>query len=102
MGLPDHYKGFRYVQVSGLPHRPTPDQVLGRVVHTRVEEVSEFHCSEPFYERLDKAMRRTILNNLHGIPTDTAMYEKNGWTGDAQLGAPVMAYAFAVHRFLSR
>ncbi|WP_351231666.1 family 78 glycoside hydrolase catalytic domain [Streptomyces sp. NPDC002133] len=96
------YKGFRYVQVSGLPQRPTPDQVLGRVVHTRVEEVSDFRCSEPFYERLDKAMRRTILNNLHGIPTDTPMYEKNGWTGDAQLGAPVMAYAFGVHRFLSK
>ncbi|WP_247197679.1 alpha-L-rhamnosidase [Streptomyces sp. GESEQ-35] len=96
------YKGFRYVQVSGLPQRPAPNQVLGRVVHTRVDEVSEFRCSEPFYERLDNAMRRTILNNLHGIPTDTPMYEKNGWTGDAQLGAPVMAYAFGVHRFLSK
>ncbi|WNO70724.1 family 78 glycoside hydrolase catalytic domain [Streptomyces sp. AM8-1-1] len=96
------YKGFRYVQISGLPRRPEPDEVLGRVVHTRVDEVSEFRCSEPFYERLDKAMRRTVLNNLHGIPTDTPMYEKNGWTGDAQLGAPVMAYAFGVHRFLSK
>lgn len=96
------YKGFRYVQISGLPARPTPDQVLGRVVHTRVEEVSSFACSEPFYEWLDGAMRRTVLNNLHGIPTDTPMYEKNGWTGDAQLGAPVMTYAFGVHRFLSK
>ncbi|MFI1393574.1 family 78 glycoside hydrolase catalytic domain [Streptomyces sp. NPDC020681] len=96
------YKGFRYVQISGLPQRPVPQQVLGRVVHTRVDEVSEFRCSEPFYERLDRAMRRTVLNNLHGIPTDTPMYEKNGWTGDAQLGAPVMTYAFGVHRFLSK
>ncbi|MEV5427936.1 family 78 glycoside hydrolase catalytic domain [Streptomyces sp. NPDC052701] len=96
------YKGFRYVQVAGLPARPSPDQLLGRVVHTRVEEVSSFACSEPFYEWLDRAMRRTVLNNLHGIPTDTPMYEKNGWTGDAQLGAPVMAYAFGVHRFLSK
>jgi alpha-L-rhamnosidase len=30
------------------------------------------------------------------------VYEKNGWTGDAQLGAPVMAYAFGVHRFLTK
>lgn len=96
------YKGFRYVQISGLPARPSPDQVLGRVVHTRVEEVSSFACSEPFYEWLDGAMRRMVLNNLHGIPTDTPMYEKNGWTGDAQLGAPVMTYAFGVHRFLSK
>ena len=96
------YKGFRYVQISGLPAKPEPSQVLGRVVHTRVAETSTFACSEPFYERLEAAMRRTVLNNLHGIPTDTPMYEKNGWTGDAQLGAPVMTYAFGVHRFLSK
>ncbi len=29
--------------------------------------------------------RRTFLNNLHGIPTDTPIYEKNGWTADAHL-----------------
>ncbi|MCW8375935.1 family 78 glycoside hydrolase catalytic domain [Streptomyces justiciae] len=96
------YKGFRYVEVHGLPARPSPEQVLGRLVHTRVDEVSSFTCSEPFYEWLDGAMRRTVLNNLHGIPTDTPMYEKNGWTGDAQLGTPVMAYAFGAHRFLSK
>ncbi|WP_405983831.1 family 78 glycoside hydrolase catalytic domain [Streptomyces sp. NBC_00872] len=96
------YKGFRYVQVGGLPARPLPADVLGRVVHSKVAEVSDFRCSEPFYEQLDRAMRRTLLNNLHGIPTDTPMYEKNGWTGDAQLGAPVMTYAFGVHRFLGK
>ncbi|MET7596885.1 MULTISPECIES: family 78 glycoside hydrolase catalytic domain [unclassified Streptomyces] len=96
------YKGFRYVQVSGLPAKPEASQVLGRVVHTPVERTGAFACSEPFYERLEAAMRRTVLNNLHGIPTDTPMYEKNGWTGDAQLGAPVMAYAFGVHRFLTK
>ncbi|MFD6988936.1 family 78 glycoside hydrolase catalytic domain [Streptomyces sp. NPDC059943] len=96
------YKGFRYVQIEGLPARPDPADVLGRTVHTKVEEVSAFSCSEPFYETLDKAMRRTLLNNLHGIPTDTPMYEKNGWTGDAQLGAPTLAYGFGVHRFLAK
>ncbi|WP_329254060.1 family 78 glycoside hydrolase catalytic domain [Streptomyces canus] len=96
------YKGFRYVEVHGLPARPSPEHVLGRLVHTRVDEVSSFACSEPFYQWLDQAMRRTVLNNLHGIPTDTPMYEKNGWTGDAQLGTPVMTYAFGVQRFLSK
>lgn len=97
------YKGFRYVQVSGLPE--TSDdawRILGRLVHTPLDEVSSFACSEPFYEWLDRAMRRTVLNNMHGIPTDTPMYEKNGWTGDAQLGTPVMTYAFAMHRMLSK
>ncbi|OLF16337.1 family 78 glycoside hydrolase catalytic domain [Actinophytocola xanthii] len=92
------YKGFRYVEVSG----PRPEEVLGRVVHSAVPDTGTFACSEPFYEQLERAMRRTLRNNLHGIPTDTPMYEKNGWTGDAQLGAPVMAYALGVARFLTK
>jgi len=96
------YKGFRYVQVTGLPSAPRPADLLGRVVQSAVPETGEFQCSEPFYEQLERAMRRTIRNNLHGIPTDTPMYEKNGWTGDAQLGAPVMAYALGVQRFLTK
>ncbi|MPZ85936.1 MAG: Bacterial alpha-L-rhamnosidase [Actinophytocola sp.] len=96
------YHGFRYVEVTGYPTRPRPEDLLGRVVHSEVPETGTFRCSEPFFEQLDRAMRRTVLNNLHGIPTDTPMYEKNGWTGDAQLGAPVMAYAFGMQRFLTK
>jgi len=96
------YKGFRYVQVTGLPAAPKPADLLGRVVRSAVPETGTFACSEPFFEQLERAMRRTIRNNLHGIPTDTPMYEKNGWTGDAQLGTPVMAYALGMQRFLTK
>ncbi|TDV43675.1 alpha-L-rhamnosidase [Actinophytocola oryzae] len=93
------YKGFRYVQVTGLAEPPVLE---GRVVHSAVPDTSEFRCSEPFFERLERAMRRTVRNNLHGIPTDTPMYEKNGWTGDAQLGTPVMVYALGMQRFFTK
>ncbi|GAA2793562.1 alpha-L-rhamnosidase [Crossiella cryophila] len=92
------YKGFRYVEITG----PRPEQVLGRLVHSDVPEVSEFRCSEPMFEQLDRMMRRTIVNNLHALPTDTPKYEKNGWTGDAQVGAPSMAYAFGMQRFFAK
>jgi alpha-L-rhamnosidase len=93
------YKGFRYVQVRGLDHAP---KLEGRVVHSSVPDTGTFECSEPFFEQLEKAMRRTMRNNLHGIPTDTPMFEKNGWTGDAQLGAPVMVYALGMQRFFTK
>jgi len=96
------YKGFRYVQVRGLPRAPKPSELLGRVVHSAVPDTGTFHCDEPFFEQLERAMRRTVRNNLHGIPTDTPMFEKNGWTGDAQLGTPIMAYALGMQRFLTK
>ncbi|WP_308202821.1 family 78 glycoside hydrolase catalytic domain [Crossiella sp. SN42] len=92
------YKGFRYVQITG----PRPAEVLGRLVHSDVPEVSEFRCAEPMFEQLDRMMRRTIVNNLHALPTDTPTYEKNGWTGDAQVGAPSMAYAFGMQRLFAK
>ncbi|APU16102.1 alpha-L-rhamnosidase [Actinoalloteichus fjordicus] len=96
------YKGFRYVEVTGLPEAPHPEQVLGRLVHSAVPETSRFACSEGFYEQLDRAMRRTLLNNFHGLPTDTPMFEKNGWTGDVQVAAPTMLFAFDLSRFLGK
>ena len=92
------YKGFRYVQVEGLAEPPT---VVGRLVHSDVANAGDFHSDNPLYGKIHAAMRRTVLNNLHGIPTDTPMYEKNGWTGDAQVGTPSMTYNFDMARFFT-
>ncbi|TDE10185.1 hydrolase [Jiangella asiatica] len=96
------YKGFRYVQLDGLPAAPTPETVTMRVVHSDVAEVTTFESDQPMYGQLEGMMRRTILNNLHSIPTDTPMYEKNGWTGDAQVGAPTMAETLGMARFFTK
>ncbi|MFG2053163.1 family 78 glycoside hydrolase catalytic domain [Micromonospora sp. NPDC048930] len=96
------YKGFRYVQLDGLPAAPTTDTVTMRVVHSDVRDVGEFRCSEPLFEQFERMMRRTVRNNLHGIPTDTPMYEKNGWTGDAQVAAPTMAGLLDLSRFFTK
>ena len=60
------------------------------------------HRAQPLYEQIEQAMRRTVLNNLHGIPTDTPFFEKNGWTGDAQVGAPTMAGQLDLARFFTK
>ena len=79
------YKGYRYVQVEGSPELPEVVAIEGRVVHTDVRSVGGFDSSNEAFNGLHQAMRRSILSNLHSIPTDTPMYEKNGWTADAHL-----------------
>ncbi|MEV8379087.1 family 78 glycoside hydrolase catalytic domain [Kribbella sp. NPDC056861] len=96
------YKGFRYVQLEGFPGEPATSSVTMRVVHSDVASVSRFDASQPLYEQIEQAMRRTVLNNLHGIPTDTPKMEKNGWTGDAQVGAPTMAGTLGMARFFTK
>lgn len=96
------YKGFRYVQVDGLTHPPDGSTLTAHAAHNDVATVGDFGCSEPLFETFVQAMGRSIVNNLHHIPTDTPMYEKNGWTGDAQVGAATMLGLFDLGRLLTK
>ncbi|BEP13983.1 glycoside hydrolase family 78 protein [Acidothermaceae bacterium B102] len=78
------YKGFRYVQVS-LEGPGTPQDLVAVPLYTDVASVGTFSCSDETLTWMDAATARTFRNNLHGIPTDTPVYEKNGWTADAHL-----------------
>ncbi|MEV4261710.1 family 78 glycoside hydrolase catalytic domain [Kribbella sp. NPDC049584] len=91
------YKGFRYVQIEGARA-----EVQMRVVNSDVSSVTQFAASQAPYEQFEQAMRRTVLSNLHGIPTDTPFFEKNGWTGDAQVGSPTMLATLDLARFFTK
>lgn len=66
------YHGFRYVEVTGYPGRPTVESVTGRAVRAAVEETGTFSCSDELVNRMHRNFRWSISNNLVGIPTDTA------------------------------
>jgi alpha-L-rhamnosidase len=55
------------------------------VVHTSVASTSKLEISQPTLSRIHRNTSWAIQSNMHGIITDTPVYEKNGWTGDAQL-----------------
>jgi alpha-L-rhamnosidase len=84
------YKGFRYVQLSGPNRAPLPEGVAARltgvdVVRTSVADTARFESSQPTLDRIHGNTSWAIHSNMLGIITDTPVYEKNGWTGDAQL-----------------
>lgn len=95
------YKGFRYVEVEGLTAGQECELTM-QVAHTDVARSAWFSCDVELFERYDAAMRRSLLSNLHGLPTDTPMYEKNGWTGDAQVAARVMSTTLDLRRLLPK
>ena len=95
------YKGFRYVEISSS-FAPTHEVVRARSVHTSVEPAGTFACSDALFAWLHEATGRTILNNLHGIPTDTPLFEKNGWTADAHLIAEAAIHQFDMHLFFRK
>lgn len=82
------YKGFQFIEVSGWPAGSTPTvaNFTAQALHTDTEETGSFESANSTMNATHRAVVDTLLNNVHGIPTDTPMFEKNGWTGDAAVG----------------
>ncbi|WP_422116709.1 family 78 glycoside hydrolase catalytic domain [Brachybacterium sp. UNK5269] len=96
------YKGFRYVQLERVRGSLSDLEVTGVLAHADLRPVSSLRCSDPYLERFDAAMRASLANNMHHVPTDTPMHEKNGWTGDAVTALAAMTTSFDMRRMLRK
>ena len=97
------YKGFQYVQISGPKGEALPKDVSVTVerieqVRTGVVQTSSFESSNATLNRIHANTVWAVQNNLHGIITDTPVYEKNAWTGDASLTAGAASLLFDTER----
>jgi alpha-L-rhamnosidase len=81
------YKGFRFIEVRGLPSEPSNRTVMGRRVHNDFASIGHFESGSPLLNQIRGNVRRALLNNHHHVISDTPVYEKAGWTADAQLTA---------------
>ncbi len=89
------YHGFRYVEVTGFPGKPTKENFRARVVHTAFEKAGSFECSNGLLNTIQKHTLWSYRGNfVDGYPTDCPHREKNGWTGDAHLAAEQAMYNF--------
>lgn len=86
--------GFRYMQVRGLTYEPSPEDFTAKCVHTDLPSAGTFHCSMPKLNELNAAVRRTLLNSIHGIPGEEPTREKMGWTLDAAVVMESYLYNF--------
>ncbi len=97
------YKGFQYIQLSSPNGQPLPKDVSVAVervhqVRSSLARTSDFESSNATLNRIYGNTVWAIQNNLHGIITDTPVYEKNAWTGDASLTAGTASLLFDTER----
>ncbi len=94
------YKGFKYIEIENLEKLETNDIVLYKTANG-VEIIGDFECSDEMLNKLHHIMVNTLLNNFQGKPTDTPVWEKNGWLGDANCALPIMMYNFDMSKYLA-
>lgn len=87
------YRGFRWIQVE-IRGDARIHGVRAVPLYTELPVVGELSTDEPVLAWINDATARTFRNNLHGIPTDTPIYEKNGWTADAHLATEGLLHHF--------
>lgn len=78
------YHGFQYFVIEG---NAKVLDVEGKLVHTDLQKVGDFECSDEILNKLHRASVQSTLTNYFGIPTDCPQREQNGWSGDAAISA---------------
>ncbi|MDB5348811.1 MAG: inverting alpha-L-rhamnosidase [Planctomycetota bacterium] len=89
----------RYVQVEGFPGTPTAANFEGLVVHTRMEPVGQFSCSNPLINRIYLNGRWGTRMQNRSVPMEPDRDERMPWSGHPAKTSESEGYAFDVARF---
>ena len=97
------YHGFRFVELTGLAHAPSPNAVVGRVFHSTSPIVGHFECSDPSLNQLMQNILWTQRANLMSSPNDCPQRdERFGWMGDIQSFAQTAIFNMDMAAFLTK
>jgi alpha-L-rhamnosidase len=96
------FAGFRFIELSGVSHKPTKKTVQGILVHTNVNRVGHFSSSDSVLDKIYNVSLWTIVDNLHSVSEDCPNREKCGWLGDAHTTAVTDLYNFDMYNFYSK
>ncbi|MEY4387901.1 MAG: hypothetical protein RLY20_3184, partial [Verrucomicrobiota bacterium] len=76
------FHAFRYVEITGLPDRPSLKDVTGLRLNTDVEPAGSFQCSNEQFNRIQEMCDWTFLSNLFSVQSDCPHRERFGYGGD--------------------
>jgi len=97
------YHGFRYVEVTGFPGRPSSDALIARMVCSTEPQIGRFECSNDLINRLQHNILWGLRGNLYSVPTDCPQRdERLGWTGDAQIFCNTSCWNLDMARFYTK
>ncbi|MNX10121.1 Bacterial alpha-L-rhamnosidase [compost metagenome] len=77
------YRGFRYVEISGLNYTPSVNDFTGKMIYDKMNTVGTFETSNALTNQIFKNAWWGIAGNYKGIPIDCPQRnERMPWLGD--------------------
>jgi len=96
------FHGFRYVEVTGFPGRPTLAALEGLALNADVAPAGSFECSNDLINRIQHAVIWTELANLFSVQSDCPAREKFGYGGDLAVTSEMGMLNFDMARFYAK
>jgi alpha-L-rhamnosidase len=96
------YHGFRYVEVTGFPGKPTLGALEGLRLNSDVTSVGSFTCSNERFNRIQQMVLWTELSNLFSVESDCPHREKFGYGGDIVAAGEMAMLNFDMARFYGK
>ena len=94
------YHGFRYVEVTGLPRKPSAAAVTAVVFHTDAPFTAQLHTASAMINQLWENILWGQRSNFESMPTDCPQRdERLGWTADAQVFWRAASYNMDLTQF---
>lgn len=96
------FHGFRYVEVTGWPGRPSLDDIEGLRMSADVEQAGTFTSSNTMFNQLYKNIKWTFRNNMFSVQSDCPAREKFGYGGDLFCTCDAFIYDFNMAGFYKK
>ncbi|HBQ57480.1 MAG TPA: alpha-L-rhamnosidase [Porphyromonadaceae bacterium] len=89
------FHGFRYVEITGWPGIPEPEDITGLRMSADLVDGGEFSSSNNMFNKLDTVIQWTFLSNVFSVISDCPAREKLSYGGD--ILCTTEAYMFNFH-----
>lgn len=96
------FHGFRYVEVTGFPGRPTLANLEGLRLNTDVEATGSFSCSNGKINRIREMVEWTFLSNLFSVQSDCPAREKFQYGGDIVAASEMAIFGHDMAAFYAK
>jgi alpha-L-rhamnosidase len=96
------FHGFRFVEVTGYPGKPTLASLEGLRLNSDVADAGSFVCSNERINRIQQMVLWTELSNLFSVESDCPHREKFGYGGDIVAAGEMAIFNFGMSRFYAK
>jgi alpha-L-rhamnosidase len=93
------FHGFRYVEITGWPGRPTLKDIEGLRMSADLADNGSFECSNHMFNKVQEITERAFQSNVFSVQSDCPAREKLGYGADIVVTANAFIYNYDMATF---